>query len=68
MVSEDEGMTITLVVPTYQAGALWPQWLAAIKTQMVQPIQVVMIDSSSRDHTVVLARNAGIGNRSPAPR
>ncbi len=60
MVSEDEGMTITLIVPTYQAGALWPQWLAAIKTQMVQPIQVVMIDSSSRDHTVVLARNAGI--------
>ena len=60
MVNEDEGMTITLIVPTYQAGAVWPEWLAAIKMQTKQPIQIVMVDSSSDDHTVALARNAGI--------
>lgn len=60
MVNEDEGMTITLIVPTYQAGSVWPEWLAALKMQTEQPIQIVMVDSSSRDHTVALAQDEGI--------
>lgn len=53
-------MTVTLIVPTYQAGPIWIEWLSAIKMQTVKPSQVVMIDSSSQDQTVTLSQEAGI--------
>lgn len=53
-------MTVTLIVPTYQAGSIWIEWLSAIKMQIVKPSQIVMIDSSSQDQTVALSQDAGI--------
>jgi rhamnosyltransferase len=50
--------TISVVIPTYQAGRYLPKLLAQLKTQDM-PAEVVIIDSSSTDETVKLARQAG---------
>lgn len=60
LVKKDESMKVTLIVPTYQAGSIWIEWLSAIKMQVVKPSQIVMIDSSSHDQTVGLSQMAGI--------
>lgn len=48
----------TVIVPTYNAGPLWRQWIQAFQAQTVQP-EVYVVDSSSGDDTVALARDAG---------
>lgn len=50
---------IGLIVPTLNAGSLWPAWLAALKQQTRQPDSLLLIDSSSSDDTVALARRQG---------
>lgn len=48
-------MKITLIIPTYNAGSLWPNVLNAIKQQTMYPDKVIVIDSGSKDGTVRLA-------------
>lgn len=48
-------MKITLIIPTYNAGSLWPNVLNAIKQQTMYPDKVIVIDSGSKDGTVQLA-------------
>ncbi|EDQ5460999.1 glycosyltransferase, partial [Salmonella enterica] len=48
-------MKITLIIPTYNAGALWPNVLDAIKQQTIYPDKLIVIDSGSKDETVSLA-------------
>ena len=48
-----------LCVPTLNAGSQWKQWLNAYATQTVHPDVSLIIDSSSRDNTVRLAKDAG---------
>ena len=48
-----------LIVPTLNAGAVWPRWLDALETQTRQPDCLLLIDSSSTDDTVSLARERG---------
>ena len=48
-----------LCVPTSNAGSQWKQWLNAYATQTVLPDVSLIIDSSSRDNTVRLAKDAG---------
>ena len=49
-----------LCVPTLNAGAGWDDWLAALKSQTLQPTYTLVIDSSSTDDTPALARAAGL--------
>ncbi|GAB3262990.1 glycosyltransferase family 2 protein [Chitinimonas naiadis] len=53
-------MRIGLLVPTLNAGSLWPRWLATLATQTRQPDRTLVIDSSSSDDTVALAQAAGL--------
>lgn len=53
-------MRVGLIVPTLNAGALWPAWLAALRAQTRQPDAVLVIDSASNDGTVALAQAAGL--------
>ncbi|MBV8465107.1 MAG: glycosyltransferase family 2 protein [Burkholderiales bacterium] len=53
-------MRLGLVVPTLNAGASWPDWIAALKCQSRQPDRVLVIDSSSDDGTDRLAIEAGL--------
>lgn len=50
---------VGLIVPTLNAGALWPEWLRALAGQSRKPDYLLLIDSSSSDATVELARAAG---------
>ncbi|WP_415880000.1 glycosyltransferase family 2 protein [Methylomonas sp. TEB] len=50
---------VGLIVPTLNAGELWESWLQAFAAQTVKPDYWLLIDSSSADHTVALARDAG---------
>lgn len=52
-------MKFSVIVPTYNAGLLWKEWISAIKMQDIKPVEVIVIDSSSTDDTVFLARQAG---------
>ncbi len=55
----DPGDKTALVVPTLNAGEGFMNWLEAIRAQSVSPERLIIIDSSSSDETVELARNAG---------
>jgi len=52
-------MRVGLIVPTLNAGAMWPAWLAALRMQTRQPDAVLVVDSTSDDDTAALARAAG---------
>jgi rhamnosyltransferase len=47
---------IGLIVPTLNAGKLWESWLKAFAQQIRKPVCLLVIDSSSSDDTVALAR------------
>ena len=53
-------MKIALAIPTFNAcGNCWDQLLKSVEFQTLQPDLKLIIDSSSTDQTVPLARNAG---------
>lgn len=52
--------TFTLIVPTYNAGERWKEWLEALKKQTLQPQEIIIIDSTSSDGTAQLARDYNI--------
>ncbi|MDH2997298.1 rhamnosyltransferase [Pasteurellaceae bacterium LFhippo2] len=52
-------MKLTLIVPTYNAGPLWQKWITAYQQQSIQADEVIVIDSSSQDQTLELAKQAG---------
>ncbi|MGZ8225398.1 MAG: glycosyltransferase family 2 protein [Methylococcaceae bacterium] len=51
---------IGLIVPTLNAGKLWESWLKAFEQQTRKPDYLLVIDSSSSDDTVALARAYGL--------
>jgi rhamnosyltransferase len=51
-------MKVSIVVPTYQGGNLWIESARAIK-EASKNISVVIIDSSSKDDTVEIAKKNG---------
>ncbi|MBS5004861.1 MAG: glycosyltransferase family 2 protein [Haemophilus parainfluenzae] len=51
-------MKFLLCIPTYNAGNLWNKWIKAYESQSVTADQVIVIDSSSSDDTVKLAKDA----------
>ena len=50
---------VGLIVPTLNAGNLWESWLKAFGQQTRKPDCLLVIDSSSSDNTVALARSQG---------
>ncbi|MDO9267823.1 MAG: glycosyltransferase [Methylobacter sp.] len=50
---------VGLIVPTLNAGSLWKSWLTAFEQQTRKPDYLLVIDSSSSDDTVALARAHG---------
>jgi rhamnosyltransferase len=54
---------VGLVVPTLNAGSLWESWLKAFEQQTRKPDCLLVIDSSSSDDTVALARAHGFDVR-----
>ena len=50
---------VGLIVPTLNAGSLWESWLNAFEQQIWKPDSLLVIDSSSSDDTVALARAHG---------
>ena len=50
---------VGLIVPTLNAGSLWVSWLKAFEQQTRKPDCLLVIDSSSSDSTVALARTQG---------
>ena len=54
---------VGLIVPTLNAGKLWESWLKAFEQQTRKPDYLLVIDSSSSDDTVALARAQGFDAR-----
>jgi rhamnosyltransferase len=54
---------VGLIVPTLNAGNLWEAWLNAFAQQTLKPDFLLVIDSSSSDDTVALAREKGFDVR-----
>ncbi|GMB01646.1 glycosyltransferase [Pelosinus sp. IPA-1] len=50
---------VALIIPTLNGGELFKQLLTSISNQSYQPCRKIIIDSTSKDQTVVLARKAG---------
>ncbi len=50
-------MRFSVVVPTYNGGAVWAECAKAISTQSVKPEIVYVIDSSSEDNSVQIAKS-----------
>ncbi|MGZ5043787.1 MAG: glycosyltransferase family 2 protein [Methylobacter sp.] len=50
---------VGLIIPTLNAGSLWESWLKAFARQTRKPDCLLVIDSSSSDGTVALARAHG---------
>lgn len=56
----------SVVVPTCNAGALWEQWILALKSTGISAKDVYVIDSESEDDTVRLSEGAGFNVKSIA--
>ncbi|HNA21801.1 MAG TPA: glycosyltransferase family A protein, partial [Agitococcus sp.] len=50
---------VGLVVPTLNAGDMWPAWLAAVIGQNYPLHRKLVVDSSSTDNTIQLAQANG---------
>ena len=50
---------VGFIVPTLNAGSLWESWLKAFEQQTRKPDCLLVIDSSSSDGTVAMARDHG---------
>lgn len=59
-------MKTLIVIPTYNGGALWSEAAAAIKAQCIN-CDVLVIDSSSSDSTISVARDCGFFIHSISP-
>lgn len=52
--------TVSVVIPTYQAGKEFEELLRVLKMQQnIKNVEIVIVDSGSKDDTVKLAREAG---------
>lgn len=51
--------SFALIVPTFNPGVRWLEWLQAYKQQSIKPRQAIVIDSNSTDGCVEAARRCG---------
>jgi rhamnosyltransferase len=55
----DQVLKVSLLIPTYNAGAKWPCVLEGIDSQSIPFLEKIIIDSGSTDGTAALAREHG---------
>jgi rhamnosyltransferase len=53
-------MNISVIIPTLNAGRFIGQLLSILMSQDLKPREIIVIDSSSRDATVDIAKNFGV--------
>ena len=51
-----EDNTVTVIIPTYNAGQGFPDLLDSLQTQTLKPAQIIIIDSESTDETLEMAK------------
>lgn len=52
-------MRISIIIPTLNAGPYMQQLLSALTSQDTKPSEIIIIDSSSEDNTVAIAKQLG---------
>lgn len=52
-------MNLSVIIPTRNAGASIEKLINSLKTQTLKPSEIIVIDSSSEDNTIGLARKVG---------
>jgi rhamnosyltransferase len=52
-------MRISVIIPTFNAGACIGNLLSMLKSQDTAPFEIIVIDSSSADNTVKVAKESG---------
>ncbi|MBB6670617.1 glycosyltransferase family 2 protein [Cohnella nanjingensis] len=52
-------MNISVILPTYQAEPYLPELLKRLKGQSTPPHEIIVVDSSSTDRTVEIAKHSG---------
>lgn len=52
-------MKLSIIIPTFNAGAYIKELLERVQSQTVQPFEILVIDSSSKDNTVQIAEELG---------
>ena len=53
-------MNISVIIPTLNAGRLIGQLLSGLLSQDLRPGEIIVIDSSSQDNTVDIAKKTGV--------
>jgi len=56
-------LSAAIVVPTWNAGSLWNEWISALLATGVNVRDVYIVDSGSNDNTVEMAISAGFNVR-----
>ena len=51
--------SVSAVVPAYNAVRTLPATIASIRTQSVEPLEIIVVDDGSKDDTAELARSLG---------
>ena len=51
---------ISVIIPAYNSAATLPACLKALANQTLPPDEVIVVDDSSKDNTVEIARQAGV--------
>jgi glycosyltransferase involved in cell wall biosynthesis len=55
----DRGVTISVVIPAYNAARFLPRCLNSVFAQTLQPVEVIVVDDGSTDNTAALAAALG---------
>jgi len=53
-------MKLSIIIPTYNAEAYIRKLIERIQSQTVQPFEIIVIDSSSKDNTAQIAEELGV--------
>jgi len=56
-------MNISVIIPTLNAGRLIGQLLSGLLSQDLRPGEIIVIDSSSQDNTVDIAKKTGVSTQ-----
>ncbi len=59
---------VSIIIPTKNSGGMLAACLASIRNQTYSPIEILIVDSGSRDNTVSLAKRFGCRLLTYAPR
>jgi glycosyltransferase involved in cell wall biosynthesis len=59
MSADPQEQSVSVVVPAYNAVRTLPATIASIRSQSVDPLEIIVVDDGSKDDTAELARSLG---------